>query len=68
MGSRLPSNNVIEYEVNWSEDGIDPDKNTDHERYIDRLCDQFYEILTKSISEGMMSYTPVSGGRFHTVM
>lgn len=53
MVSLLPRDNVIQYEIHWCEGGIDPESNKEHEKYIDELCDNFYEVLTKTINDGI---------------
>ncbi|XP_068719523.1 NACHT domain- and WD repeat-containing protein 1-like [Montipora capricornis] len=45
----LPSENIITYEVNWSENGVDPTTVPEHSEYIERLCKDFYDTLTKMI-------------------
>ena len=49
----LPSNSVIQYDVKWHSNGIDPSVSQEHSKYIEKLCTDFYDILTDRISRGI---------------
>ena len=49
----LPSNNVIQYDITWTDNGIDPVSAREHKEYIENLCSRFYETLCGMIKEGI---------------
>ena len=49
----LTSNNVIQYDVKWHSNGIDPSASQEHARYIEKLCTDFYDTLTERINRGI---------------
>ncbi|XP_068701494.1 protein qui-1-like [Montipora foliosa] len=49
----LPSNSVIQYNVKWHKNGIDPGASHEHADYIEKLCTDFYNILTDKINQGI---------------
>lgn len=49
----LPSKNIRQYEVQWSPNGIDPDKLPEHAQYIEDLCKTFYDTLTGMIDRAV---------------
>ena len=52
--SVLPSENVTNYDLEWAADhGVDPKGVSDHQKYLDRLCDDFYRVLTQMIDVGI---------------
>ena len=52
--SVLPSENVTNYDLEWATDhGVDPKGVSDHQKYLDRLCDDFYRVLTQMIDAGI---------------
>ena len=34
----LPSNNIIQYDVKWPSNGIDPTASQEHAKYIEKFC------------------------------
>ena len=52
--SVLPAENVNCYDIQWAaEHGVDPKGVPDHQKYLDRLCDDFYRVLRKMIDDGI---------------
>ncbi|KAJ7363337.1 hypothetical protein OS493_011625 [Desmophyllum pertusum] len=49
----LPSTNIVNYDVKWSDNGVDPVKSAEHSHYIEKLCKDFYETLTQMIENGI---------------
>lgn len=49
----LPSNNVIQYDISWADNGVDPASSRQHKEYIQNLCNRFYETLCGMIQEGI---------------
>ena len=49
----LPSTNIVSYDVKWSDNGVDPSVSTEHSRYIEKLCKDFYGTLTQMIESGI---------------
>ncbi|XP_032238906.2 NACHT domain- and WD repeat-containing protein 1 [Nematostella vectensis] len=53
IATRLPRDNVITYNVHWSDEGIDPESCEEHQNYIKELCDHFYDTLKGSIQDAI---------------
>ena len=52
--SSMLTNNTKEYDLKWhGESCIDPKNNEEHMKYIDRLCEDFYEVLIDMIDKGI---------------
>jgi flagellar biosynthesis GTPase FlhF len=49
----MTNKNVIQYNVKWSKNGIDPEVSSEHAQYIKKLTKDFYEKLTEMISDGI---------------
>ena len=49
----LPSNNVIQYDISWTDNGVDPVSTREHKEYIVNLCNRFYQTLCGMIQEGI---------------
>ena len=49
----LPSQNIVTYNVKWSDNGVDPSALPEHAKYIEKLCEDFYATLTKMIDDGI---------------
>ena len=49
----LPESNIIQYDVKWNKNGIDPEASSEHAQYIDQLTKDFYEKMTNMISDGI---------------
>ena len=49
----LPKSNITEYKINWSENGVDPEKIPAHKTYIENLTKDFYSTLTGMITDGI---------------
>ena len=49
----LPSENIMTYDVKWTEQGVDPSVSPEHAQYIEKLCKDFYSILTQMIDTGI---------------
>ena len=49
----LTNSNVIQYDVKWHGNGIDPSASQEHAQYIEKLCIDFYDTLTNSINRGI---------------
>ena len=49
----LTSSNVIQYDVKWHRNGINPGSSSEHFQYIEKLCADFYKTLTDKISQGI---------------
>ena len=49
----LPKKNINIYNVKWSSQGIDPQREKSHDEYIKNLCQDFYSVLTKMIENGI---------------
>ncbi len=49
----LSSKNVIQYDVKWHSNGIDPSASQEHAQYIEKLCTDFYDTLTDRINRSI---------------
>ena len=49
----LTNNNVIQYDVKWHSNGIDPSASQEHAQYIEKLCTNFYDTLTERINRSI---------------
>lgn len=49
----LPKQNIKQYDVAWSSNGIDPETTPQHAKYIDDLCKTFYDTLTSMIDKAV---------------
>ncbi|XP_022788384.1 NACHT domain- and WD repeat-containing protein 1-like [Stylophora pistillata] len=49
----LSKNNIIQYDVKWHTNGIDPSASQEHAQYIKKLCTDFYDTLTDRINRGI---------------
>lgn len=49
----LPTNNVIQYDISWTDNGVDPVSTREHKEYIENLCNRFYLTLCGMIEEGI---------------
>ena len=50
----LPTQNITKYDVSWEPDvGIDPMMSTQHEKYLQALCGDFYRTLVQMIDNGI---------------
>ena len=50
----LNADKIIDYEITWDvEKGVDPDHCPEHDKYIEKLCSDFYQKLTESIQDGI---------------
>ena len=49
----LTDNNVIQYDIKWYGNGIDPGASQEHAQYIEKLCTDFYDTLTNRINRGI---------------
>ena len=49
----LPSNNIIQYNVKWHNNGIDPSASQEHAQYIEKICTDFHDTLTEKINRGI---------------
>lgn len=53
LPSTLPSSNILQYDVKWSNNGIDPKSSSKHAQYIEKLCKDFLSSLTNLIDGGI---------------
>lgn len=53
LSDALTSTNVIQYDVKWHSNGIDPSALQEHAQYIEKLCKDFYDTLTDRINHGI---------------
>ncbi|XP_078369383.1 uncharacterized protein LOC144653297 [Oculina patagonica] len=58
----LPSTNIMNYDIKWSDNGVDPSASTEHSQYIEKLCTDFYGTLTQMIDNGIQE-KEASGAR-----
>ena len=58
----LPSTNIVNYDVKWSDNGVDPSTSKEHSNYIEKLCKDFYDTLTQMIENGIQE-KEASGSR-----
>ena len=58
----LPSTNIVNYDVKWSDNGVDPSTSKEHSNYIEKLCKDFYDTLTQMIENGIQE-KETSGAR-----
>lgn len=49
----LPASNVIQYDITWTDNGVDPVSTRQHKEYIENLCNRFYKTLCSMIQEGI---------------
>ncbi|KAK3736404.1 hypothetical protein QZH41_017906 [Actinostola sp. cb2023] len=49
----LPKSNIVQYNVQWNKNGIDPQTSSEHAQYIDKLTNDVYEKMTTMISDGI---------------
>ena len=53
LPSALPRNSIIQYDVKWHQNGINPGESLEHAQYIEKLCTDFYAALTEKINQGI---------------
>ncbi|KAL5016270.1 hypothetical protein ScPMuIL_005859 [Solemya velum] len=51
MIKKLPKNNILEYDVEWSENGIDPKMNEKHRAYLTKFSNDLEAKLTSMIDD-----------------
>ena len=49
----LSAKNVVQYNVQWTNDGINPDASVEHAQYLETLCTDVYNVLTDMIQEAI---------------
>ena len=49
----LPSSNIIQYNVKWHNNGIDPSASQEHAQYIEKNCTDFHDTVTEKINRGI---------------
>ena len=49
----LSTKNVVQYNVQWTNDGINPKTSADHARYLETLCTDVYNVLTDMIQDAI---------------
>lgn len=49
----LSTKNVVQYNVQWTNDGINPDATIEHAQYLETLCTDVYDVLTSMIQEAI---------------
>lgn len=49
----LPSANIVNYDIKWTDNGIDPSASPEHADYIEQLCKDFFGTLTQMIENGI---------------
>ena len=53
LPAALSTKNVVQYDVQWTNDGIDPDASAEHAKYLEKLCTDVYDVLTDMIQEAI---------------
>ncbi|XP_015761026.1 PREDICTED: uncharacterized protein LOC107340178 [Acropora digitifera] len=53
LPTALPATNVIQYDVKWTSEGISPRASTEHAEYLEKLCSDVYNVLTRMIHEAI---------------
>lgn len=53
LPTALPTNNVVQYDVKWTSEGINPDASAEHAQYLETLCTDVYTVLTSMIQEAI---------------
>ena len=53
LTTALPTNNVIQYNVTWTNEGINPDASAEHAQYLEALCIDVYNVITSMIQEAI---------------
>ena len=53
LPAALPTKNVIQYNVNWTNEGINPEISTEHSQYLETLCTDVYNVMTNMIQEAI---------------
>lgn len=49
----LSAKNVVQYNVQWTNDGINPDASIEHAQYLEKLCTDVYNVLADMIQEAI---------------
>ena len=53
LPAALSTKNVVQYDVQWTNDGINPDATAEHAKYLEKLCTDVYDVLTGMIQEAI---------------
>lgn len=53
LPAALSTKNVVQYNVQWTSDGINPDASAEHAQYLEKLCTDVYNVLTDMIQEAI---------------
>lgn len=53
LPAALSTKNVVQYNVQWTSDGINPDASAEHAQYLEKLCTDVYDVLTDMIQEAI---------------
>lgn len=53
LPAALSTKNVVQYNVQWASDGINPDASAEHAQYLEKLCTDVYDVLTDMIQEAI---------------
>ena len=53
LPAALSTKNVVQYDVQWTNDGINPDASAEHAKYLEKLCTDVYDVLTDMIQEAI---------------
>lgn len=53
LSAALQTKNVIQYDVNWTNEGISPEVSSEHAQYLEKLCADVYNVLTGMIQEAI---------------
>ncbi|KAL5015965.1 hypothetical protein ScPMuIL_005554 [Solemya velum] len=53
MSTKLPKNNILQYSLDWSDGGIDPDKNRQHRTYLTKVTSELEARLTSMIDDAI---------------
>lgn len=53
LPAALSTKNVLQYNVQWTSDGINPDASAEHAQYLEKLCTDVYDVLTDMIQEAI---------------
>ena len=53
LPAALSTKNVVQYDVQWTNDGINPDASAEHAKYLEKLRTDVYDVLTDMIQEAI---------------
>lgn len=53
LPTALPATNVLQYDVQWTKEGISPNASAEHAEYLEKLCTDVFNVLSSMIQEAI---------------